>query len=53
MNLQNLASTISLLTPAQANVLACLLVEKSPAQADRMYNFLYAQIVDAETCAQE
>lgn len=53
MNLQNLASTISKLTPTQANVLACLLVENSPAQAEKMYDFLYAQIVDAETCAQE
>ena len=48
MKMNDLAKTLAKLTPEQTTVLATFLVESSPKQAEKLYNYLYAQIIDME-----
>jgi hypothetical protein len=53
MEIIELAKTLAKLTPEQMTVLATHLTSVNYDQADRMQNYLYAQIVDAAEFLEE
>lgn len=53
MRMIELAKTLAKLTPEQMTVLATHLTSVDYDQADRMQNYLYAQVVDATEYLEE
>lgn len=51
MKMFDLAKVIADLTPEQISTLAAYLVDRKVKQAETLYNYLYAQMVDAEMMA--
>lgn len=51
MRMFELAKVIAELTPEQTSTLAAYLVDRKMKQAETLYNYIYAQMVDAEMLA--